>query len=388
MTDTSSTKAFKENYLCESVPNTETADCKTFSISAENKSTHACVENTEKDHTHKCKEINLCSIVPLPTGSDEVDCSKYPVSEENAETHSCIKATSGSYACKEEFMCEKAETGDSDDDCVKYPVDLDKKDTHICIKNDGEGPVCKEELLCSKAQEGASDYECKKYPVSPEKKAQYGCIKNPAANSVGCIEEKLCTSVIKEADVTVDCSKYPLSDANKLTHACVAVTDAATGSAACKEEEILCKTAKNGENNEQCSHYKISAENSENYKCIKNFDTAEDAAACIEQLKCELQTTGATDEICSKLAVDDDEQETCVKNGDKCTILTYCEYGIETSDEVCANYALKNKNNKCVKKSDEDKCEEVAKSTGKGNSGKFLELTMSLLLIIQFISLF
>ena len=53
-----------------------------------------------------------------------------------------------------------------------------------------------------------------------------------------------------------------------------------------------------------------------------------------------------------------------MKDGDKCSLLSYCDYGTGKTDSECAKYALKDgTKNECKKKADENKCEEVEKKS-------------------------
>jgi hypothetical protein len=171
--------------------------------------------------------------------------------------------------------------------------------------------------------------------------------------------------VTKGADV--DCSAYPVSNEKSKTHTCKAVD----GNDKCSEVEIDCSTTEKGESDEQCSHYKVSDTSK---KCVKNTDTTAGASPCMEKAlsACELKTSGATsDDVCNSLAVEKQGEQKCVKNpeGENCILLSYCQYGLGTSDTECAKFALQDSTKECKKKASENKCEEVEKTTPQGPGG-------------------
>jgi hypothetical protein len=166
---------------------------------------------------------------------------------------------------------------------------------------------------------------------------------------------------------SVDCSAYPVSNEKSKTHTCKAVD----GNDKCSEVEIDCSTTEKGESDEQCSHYKVSDTSK---KCVKNTDTTAGASPCMEKAlsACELKTSGATsDDVCNSLAVEKQGEQKCVKNpeGENCILLSYCQYGLGTSDTECAKFALQDSTKECKKKASENKCEEVEKTTPQGPGG-------------------
>ena len=347
---TSATNQCKEMKLCSKVESTDMtgiSDCsKSFYYDKENV---GCKLNTQ---TNKCEEVILCTKATTET---EGECSDYATSDEN---HVCIDGDTTT-RCVEKALCEGARASGSEEiQCSTYEVKAKNKDTHICIKNTvGDNP-CKEMMLCEKNIEGATDEECKNYPVTPSKSDDYVCIAKGA--ELGCKEEQLCTSVPKGDNV--DCSNYPVKDSNKVCNPIANPTEKA-----CEEiaiSEINCADAKKGESDEQCSKYKKS---SENKKCIKNTATTTGASPCIEKeiSACELKTSGATDDICKDLAVEITGEQKCVKDStaDKCMLIAYCDYAIGNSDADCKNFPLKDSTKECKKKSDANKCQEVAKTT-------------------------
>jgi hypothetical protein len=214
--------------------------------------------------------------------------------------------------------------------------------------------------LCDYVEKtGSTDEECRNYPVQTSKLGKYACIENTQNGEIGCIEEQLCNEVKNEG--TVDCSKYPVSNTNRNTHICNAISNPTEK--ACEEilkSGIDCSNAKKGENDEQCSGYKVSDDTK---RCAKNTQTSS-TNPCIEKDKCELKTTGATnDENCINLAVEKPGEQKCIKNpsGENCMPLSYCDYGEGNSDEDCAKFALKDgEKNECKKKNSEN----IPKKTG------------------------
>ena len=405
---TSTTNKCKENFYCSKVPkpgdNEDPIVCSNYELSNENKATHICIQNIGSD-TYACKEEYLCE--RATNGANDEECAKYPVQPGNKDTHGCIKNSAG--ICKEENLCSLATISETvtDEICGKYPVAFIKIGTHICIKNPetsgsscveqplcesvegtnvqcenypvkkenknthicvskalGDNP-CKEEKLCEQNSEATNDDECRKYPVTIANKNSKICIKNPSESTTGCIEKELCTSVTKGA--SVDCSAYPVSNEKSKTHTCKAVD----GNDKCSEVEIDCSTTEKGESDEQCSHYKVSDTSK---KCVKNTDTTAGASPCMEKAlsACELKTSGATsDDVCNSLAVEKQGEQKCVKNpeGENCILLSYCQYGLGTSDTECAKFALQDSTKECKKKASENKCEEVEKTTPQGPGG-------------------
>lgn len=353
----------REEYICGKVPKSEESkdgfNCATFPLSEENDEEHVCIKDSEST-TFACKEEYLCE--KANSGATDEECSKYPTEDTNK---GCVKDSASGKFCKEEDLCTKVslETA-TDAECNKYPVSFGKIETHICIKNQDAGsPSCVEKMLCEKKTDGETDEECRELTVKTENRGKYACIANTQSGALGCIEEQLCTEVPNN-EGTVDCSKYPVSDTNKDTHICREISNPTDK--ACEEipkSEINCEEAKIGKNDKQCSGYKVLDNNK---RCAMNKDN-QPTSPCKEIGKCELKTTGATyEEICALLAVEKPGEEKCVRNpeGQNCMLLTYCDYAEGNSDEVCSKFALKNiEQNECKKKSGENKCEEVKKKT-------------------------
>ena len=107
------------------------------------------------------------------------------------------------------------------------------------------------------------------------------------------------------------------------------------------ESESECQTATEGATDEQCLAYKVSKKNESTHKCVKNTAQTEDASPCIEQLlKCNEKKSDVSDEICAKLQVDNNDQEKCIKNGEECGIIKYCNYASGVDDEACKVFPL------------------------------------------------
>ena len=355
----SQTYACKEEIACDKATRGATnQECAKYPVVNEHKNSHGCVKDSTDGKF--CKEEELCTLKTLTDATDE-DCAKYPVAFSKIKTHICIKNTAGSgSSCIEQPLCEAVESADGIV-CSNYQVKEENKQTHICVASKiGDNP-CQEMMLCEKNEIATSDEECRNYPVKVENQSTKRCVKTREKDKNGCIEEQLCAEVPKGDNV--DCSLYPVSDNNVATHFCDAISDPTDK--ACHEVEkstVDCTKAKKGGSDAQCNGYKVSAETK---KCVKNTDTTSGATPCIEKEKCESKTSGATDEICANLAVEKPGEEICVKNGEKCSLLTYCNYASGSSDEICAKFALKDKEKECKKKEGENKCEEVEKKIEK-----------------------
>ena len=355
----SQTYACKEEIACDKATRGATnQECAKYPVVNEHKNSHGCVKDSTDGKF--CKEEELCTLKTLTDATDE-ECAKYPVAFSKIKTHICIKNTAGSgSSCIEQPLCEAVERADGIV-CSNYKVKEENKQTHICVASKiGDNP-CQEMMLCEKNEIATSDEECRNYPVKVENQSTKRCVKTREKDKNGCIEEQLCAEVPKGDNV--DCSLYPVSDNNVATHFCDAISNPTDK--ACHEVEkssVECTKAKKGGSDAQCNGYKVSAETK---KCVKNTDTTSGATPCIEKEKCESKTSGATDEICANLAVEKPGEEICVKNGEKCSLLTYCNYASGSSDEICAKFALKDKEKECKKKEGENKCEEVEKKIEK-----------------------
>ena len=364
----------KEEYICSSGQGETDKECSQYPVTKEKTLSHRCT--LESKDEKKCKEKELCTKIPLGSPTDAL-CGEYLVDRNKIGTHICVKntdETEGASSCMEQVLCDSVQKeGDGEVECSNYPVKTENKDTHICVKNTiGENP-CKEEKLCEEDIEGTSDEECRKHPVATANSETKACIKNPVKDSMGCVEKELCTTVSKGEGV--DCSIYPVSTGKENTHICKAVDT----SDKCSEvlmSEIDCASAEKGEDDNQCKKYKVS---DTNFECVKNTDTTTGAKPCMLKEKsaepepeitaCKDKTSGATEDICSKLSVEKEGKEKCIKNpsGDNCMLLAYCQYGEGTSDAECAKFALEANTKICKKKASENKCEEVEKTSEEGD---------------------
>ena len=200
-------------YLCGKAPSTATGPCSSFAVRDKD---HTCIGETITE----CTEEYYCGKVPKSEESKAgFDCSSYKLSAENDdEDHFCTRDTeSTTYACKEEYFCEKAKYGNNDEECSKYPVKTANK---RCVKDLTNGKFCKEEDLCTKVSlETPSDELCNKYPVSLENIRTHICIKNQGTTDSSCVEQFLCDYVEKIESTEVDCENYPVK--NKETNICV-----------------------------------------------------------------------------------------------------------------------------------------------------------------------
>ena len=354
----STTYACKEEIACDKATNGATnKECAKYPVVNEHKTSYGCVKDSAEGKF--CKEEELCSVKTLTDPTDK-ECAKYPVSFGNINTHICVKNTAATgSSCIEQPLCSEVASADGIV-CSNYQVKEENKQTHICVPSKiGDNP-CQEMLLCEKNDFSTSDEECRNYPVKTENQSTKRCIKTREKDKSGCIEEQLCAEVPKGDNV--DCSLYPVSDNNVATHFCDAIPN--PNDKACQEVQkstVECTKAKTGDSDEQCNRYQVS----DGKKCVKNTDTTSGATPCIEKEKCETKTSGATDEICAGLAVEKPGEEICVKNGEKCSLLAYCNYASGSSDEQCAKFALKDEKKECKKKEDKNECEEVEKKTEK-----------------------
>ena len=108
----------------------------------------------------------------------------------------------------------------------------------------------------------------------------------------------------------------------------------------------ICKSSTTATKDEECAVLKIN-DNDGTKKCVK--DTTEGAStSCKEEImECEEKTDGATEAICGKLKVKlEDEQKCQVTEDQKCELVDYCEYATLEDGDDCANYPVKNNNNK------------------------------------------
>ena len=129
------------------------------------------------------------------------------------------------------------------------------------------------------------------------------------------------------------------------------------GSEKCEPVQIVCGSEESGKaSTNYCPLLKVT--DSTKQACVK--DGKEEK--CILASNCEDVEIGATDIICAKFTFSDKSQK-CVKEGDACKAKTICEEGVGESNEQCAKYYVSDiTEKKCVKKTNENKCEEVNKT--------------------------
>ena len=218
-----------EEFLCEKVNLNPKGDknCSDYPVKKENEQTHTCVSNDEKENT--CKEIEKCSGMGTKKDITDEECRKHPVYEDNLimKDYICV-AKSDKTGCEKRQLCTSISSLKDGEKCDNFaPSDIKK----TCIA-DGDNK-CKEEFLCEKADSGDSDEQCMNYIVSDESK--FICLKNTEkSGSSLCKENQLCETVT--GDLTdSDCNKYPVTRDNKNTHICVKNTKKGTP---CIEKEI------------------------------------------------------------------------------------------------------------------------------------------------------
>ena len=328
-----------------------------------------CQEYDLCQNSNKCQEIvvpknnidnndknNSCTQLEYG-GNDEV-CSKLSVSKDKMNTHVCILDSPKLNL----ILCEKT---------LKKKYGLSDKEELIILMNNGDYQIfssslglflpltdcynnmtiyaatqCKEENICTNVNYINSDSDCSKLTVSSENSNTHMCVKNPLKSSKNCIESNKCNDV-KYGGTNDICSKLISSNGK------ICIKD--QSSEGCKETDS-CLEAKFVISNSQCSSLKIS-DSSYIKSCIKDPN----GNGCIEQkFNCEEKTTGASDEICEKLLLNDNTKK-CIKNkdGNNCMLINYCDYAIGESIEECGKYPVKKFGNICVKKKDENNCIEV-----------------------------
>ena len=265
-------------------------------------------------------------------GNDFTDaqCRELTIQNNNpAENYICVKGESG---CEEKLKCSHANT----DTCLtSAPSQLGYK----CELNDGE---CGEiQIECGKEAEGKfSDTYCPLLKVNDG----YSCIKG----SEKC--EPVQIECGKEEDGKFSDTYCPLLKVND-GYSCI------KGSEKCELVQIECgKEAKGNASKDYCRLLKVPDPTKQ--ECVK--DGKEEK--CILASNCEDVEVGATDIICAKFTLTDKSQK-CVKEGDSCKVKTICEGAVGESNEQCAKYYVSDiTEKKCVKKSNENKCEEVNKT--------------------------
>ena len=349
-----------------------TADiCKLFTVD-EN---HICQKHSTEA---KCELIPYCNYAE---GTSDEACAAYP---KKVSTKIC-KKKSAENKCEEvaetspdpsQILCENAEAGEDDDACGLFKL----TDSNIkkCVHNDAEGakkPCIEKTIDCEEKIKDATVQICEQLAV--ENKEQELCRKHTTEDK--CILLTYCEFGEGESDE--ECGGYVLKDENKV---CKKKSDEN------KCEEVvetdiqkICKSSTTATKDEECAVLKIN-DNDGTKKCVK--DTTEGAStSCKEEImECEEKTDGATEAICGKLKVKlEDEQKCQVTEDQKCELVDYCEYATLEDGDDCANYPVKNSNNECKKKDDENECQEVAKQSK--SAGSLIKTSISLLLLFALI---
>ena len=126
----------------------------------------------------------------------------------------------------------------------------------------------------------------------------------------------------------------------------------------CTPTQIICGQQEAGKASPTyCNLLKVDDGNTQ--ACVKDGDKDQ----CIQASNCRQVTIGATNTICEKLAVTKPGKEKCIVEGNACSIKTICNGAVGTSDNECKDfYVSDSATKKCVKKTDEDICEEKPKS--------------------------
>ena len=128
------------------------------------------------------------------------------------------------------------------------------------------------------------------------------------------------------------------------------------GSKKCEPEQIECGEEESGKASiSYCPTLKVN--NPSSQECVKD----ETDNVCIVATNCADVKLGATDDICAKLAVSDNEK--CLKEGNACVVKIKCNGATGASNDDCSAYYVSDSTTKkCVKVSNENLCEEVSKS--------------------------
>ena len=207
-------------------------------------------------------------------------------------------------------------------------------ENYICVKGESG---CEEKLKCSHANTDTC-------LTSAPSQLGYKC----ELNDGECGEIQI--ECGKEAEGKFSDTYCPLLKVND-GYSCI------KGSEKCEPVQIECgKEAKGNASKDYCRLLKVA--DSTKQECVK--DGKEEK--CILASNCEDVEVGATDIICAKFTLTDKSQK-CVKEGDSCKVKTICEGAVGESNEQCAKYYVSDiTEKKCVKKSNENKCEEVNKT--------------------------
>ncbi len=230
--------------------------------------------------------------------------------------------------------CEGGE-GFTDAQCRELTIKIGDPPAHyICIKGES---VCEEKLKCSFANKDTC-------PNSAPEKLGYKC----ELNGEECGEIQIECGNEENGKASEDyCPRLKVNDG----YSCI------KGTEKCEPVQIECGNEENGKASEDyCPRLKVNDPTKQ--ECVK--DGKEEK--CILASNCEDVEVGATDIICAKFTLTDISQK-CVKEGDSCKVKTICEGAVGENNEQCAKFYVSDiTEKKCVKKSNENKCEEVNKT--------------------------
>ena len=355
--DTEGSNHCKEQYLCNKVPSSETAECNSFVVSEENKYTHKCASITGTEF-HCREEKYSCNDLPKITGDTSVDCSDF-LDSTKSDTHICVETgtTSTEKQCKEMKLCSAVEESDMEGEIDCSSAFYYDKEKYLCRLNTVSN-LCEQIYLCSQAPSDEPG-DCSSFIPSDE---DHVCVSADPPTTNKCREKPYCSKVPKPAENadSFDCSIYQTKNAN---HICI--QDLVSNSYACKEE-YLCAHAPSGASNEECAVYPVQKDHKNSHGCIKD---EEEGKSCKEESLCrQAVVSEANDEKCAKYPVSFGKINThiCIKNpeetGSSCIEQPLCE-SVEkqgTTEVECSNYPVKNKDNLCVKNTiGENPCKEM-----------------------------
>ena len=340
-------------------------------LRVEDEMTQVCIKKSSEGKG--CKETNICTEV-LSRANDEI-CSKLNVSPDKNNTHICINSPSMNISKCISLLKRKYDL-DEEEELIFLKDDgpliekLENKNYFLyqqnflifsislgaflpieaCLNEDEFPSKCIEESECTKVKYVNSDVKCSKLSVSKINMYTHICIKNPEEGATDCIESNICSHVkfggthekcanLTSTEGTI-CIKDPLGEG-------------------CKETDI-CNEVKYIISKDKCKSLKLS-----NNSYIKSCIEHSNGNGCFEQpFNCEEISSNASDEICNKLETND-SQKKCIKNknGNNCMLINYCNY-IELKDnEDCGEFPVENETNICIKKENQNKCEEVKNVT-------------------------
>ena len=339
-----------------------TTDEECFKLAVDDEKTQVCIKHPS---SNGCKQTNLC-IEKTKEASNEI-CSKLRVSSNNFNTHVCIMSNEINLVECQKILKQKYNLP-ADEELMIIKGDILNNMNEIGnFGNSGDFQIfstslgaflplakcfsCKEEDLCTNVKYVDSDEKCSKLkPISFNLNTNYLCIKNPEPNTNNCIETNKCTD-IKIGGTNEKCGRLNSSNGK------LCVKDQSSNG--CKETD-LCQEVKYIFSTDKCSSLKVS--DNSYMKCVIDFQSR----SCVEQkYKCEERETinNVSEELCNKLETNDNTEK-CIKNnnGNNCILIKYCNYGEGANNKECGKFPVQNKDNICVRKDKENKCEEINKN--------------------------